>query len=157
MDIVGSDVVLDSLMKEMELTYVPKAETNNLVLAWDREQSNAHIYTDRDRLIQILEHLLDNAIKFTTKGTVRWGYQEKENGQIRFYVTDTGCGIPNDKTEVIFERFVKLDSFTQGLGLGLSLCKIIIERMHGAIGVESEVGEGSTFWFTIPNLSDNHI
>ena len=157
MDIVGSDVVLDSLMKEMELTYVPKAETNNLVLAWDREQSNAHIYTDRDRLIQILEHLLDNAIKFTTKGTVRWGYQEKENGQIRFYVTDTGCGIPNDKKEVIFERFVKLDSFTQGLGLGLSLCKIIIERMHGTIGVESEVGEGSTFWFTIPNLSDNHI
>lgn len=157
MDIVGSDVVLDSLMKEMELTYVPKAETNNLVLAWDREQSNAHIYTDRDRLIQILEHLLDNAIKFTTKGTVHWGYQEKENGQIRFYVTDTGCGIPNDKKEVIFERFVKLDSFTQGLGLGLSLCKIIIERMHGTIGVESEVGEGSTFWFTIPNLSDNHI
>ena len=157
MDIVGSDVVLDSLMKEMELTYVSKAETNNLVLAWDREQSNGHIYTDRDRLIQILEHLLDNAIKFTTKGTVRWGYQEKENGQIRFYVTDTGCGIPNDKKEVIFERFVKLDSFTQGLGLGLSLCKIIIERMHGAIGVESEVGEGSTFWFTIPNLSDNHI
>lgn len=157
MDIVGSDVVLDSLMKEMELTYVPKAETNNLVLAWDREQSNGHIYTDRDRLIQILEHLLDNAIKFTTKGTVRWGYQEKENGQIRFYVTDTGCGIPNDKKEVIFERFVKLDSFTQGLGLGLSLCKIIIERMYGTIGVESEVGEGSTFWFTIPNLSDNHI
>ena len=157
MDIVGSDVVLDSLMKEMELTYVPKAETDNLVLAWDREQSNAHIYTDRDRLIQILEHLLDNAIKFTTRGTVRWGYQEKENGQIRFYVTDTGCGIPNDKKEVIFERFVKLDSFTQGLGLGLSLCKIIIERMHGTIGVESEVGEGSTFWFTIPNLSDNHI
>ena len=149
--------MIDSLMKEMELTYVPKAETNNLVLAWDREQSNAHIYTDRDRLIQILEHLLDNAIKFTTKGTVRWGYQEKENGQIRFYVTDTGCGIPNDKKEVIFERFVKLDSFTQGLGLGLSLCKIIIERMHGTIGVESEVGEGSTFWFTIPNLSDNHI
>lgn len=114
------------MMKEMELTYVPKAETNNLVLAWDREQSNAHIYTDRDRLIQILEHLLDNAIKFTTKGTVRWGYQEKENGQIRFYVTDTGCGIPNDKKEVIFERFVKLDSFTQGLGLGCPFVKLLL-------------------------------
>ena len=157
MDIVSSDVALDPLMKEIEQIYGLKAEARDLLLAWDREQSSAHIYTDRDRLIQILEHLLDNAIKFTTKGTVRWGYQEKENGQIRFYVTDTGCGIPNDKKEVIFERFVKLDSFTQGLGLGLSLCKIIIERMHGTIGVESEVGEGSTFWFTIPNLSDNHI
>ena len=95
-------------------------------------------------------------LNLTTKGTFV-GVSREENGQIRFYVTDTGCGIPNDKKEVIFERFVKLDSFTQGLGLGLSLCKIIIERMHGAIGVESEVGEGSTFWFTIPNLSDNHI
>ena len=111
---------------------------------------------DTKRVKQILNNFLSNALKHTQEGYIDITYGVTEQG-IEIKVTDTGCGIPNDKKEVIFERFVKLDSFTQGLGLGLSLCKIIIERMHGTIGVESEVGEGSTFWFTIPNLSDNHI
>lgn len=144
-------------MKEIEQIYRPKAESRNLVLAWDGEQLGGHIYTDRGRLIQILEHLLCNAIKFTLKGTVRLGYRKKEEGRIWFYVTDTGCGIPEEKKELIFERFVKLDDFVQGLGLGLPLCKIIVDRLHGTIGVDSKVGEGSTFWFTLPDLSGKLI
>lgn len=157
MNMAGSDVLLDPLMKEIEQIYRPKAEPRNLVLAWDGEQLGGHIYTDRGRLIQILEHLLCNAIKFTLKGTVRLGYRKKEEGRIWFYVTDTGCGIPEEKKEFIFERFVKLDDFVQGLGLGLPLCKIIVDRLHGTIGVDSKVGEGSTFWFTLPDLSGKLI
>lgn len=157
MNMAGSDVLLDPLMKEIEQIYRPKAESRNLVLAWDGEQLGGHIYTDRGRLIQILEHLLCNAIKFTLKGTVRLGYRKKEEGRIWFYVTDTGCGIPEEKKELIFERFVKLDDFVQGLGLGLPLCKIIVDRLHGTIGVDSKVGEGSTFWFTLPDLSGKLI
>ena len=157
MDMAGSDVLLDPLMEEIEQIYRPKAESRSLVLAWDGEQLGAHIYTDRGRLIQILEHLLCNAIKFTLKGTVRLGYRKKEEGRIWFYVTDTGCGIPEEKKELIFERFVKLDDFVQGLGLGLPLCKIIVDRLHGTIGVDSKVGEGSTFWFTLPDLSGKLI
>lgn len=157
MDMAGSDVLLDSLMEEIEQIYRSKAESRNLVLAWDGKQLGGHIYTDRGRLIQILEHLLCNAIKFTLKGTVRLGYRKKEEGRIWFYVADTGCGIPEEKKELIFERFVKLDDFVQGLGLGLPLCKIIVDRLHGTIGVDSKVGEGSTFWFTIPDLSDKLI
>ena len=157
MNMAGSDVLLDPLMEEIEQIYRPKAESRNLVLAWDGEQLGGHIYTDRGRLIQILEHLLCNAIKFTLKGTVRLGYRKKEEGRIWFYVTDTGCGIPEEKKEFIFERFVKLDDFVQGLGLGLPLCKIIVDRLHGTIGVDSKVGEGSTFWFTLPDLSGKLI
>ena len=101
MNMAGSDVLLDPLMEEIEQIYRPKAESRNLVLAWDGEQLGGHIYTDRGRLIQILEHLLCNAIKFTLKGTVRLGYRKKEEGRIWFYVTDTGCGIPPEKQHLI--------------------------------------------------------
>ena len=67
-----------------------------------------------------------------------------------FYVTDTGCGIPQDKQDSIFGRFVKLNSFAQGTGLGLSICRTLVDNMGGKIGVESEIGKGSTFWFTLP-------
>ena len=77
------------------------------------------------------------------------GYEIRENG-ICFYVSDTGTGIPEDKVSQVFERFTKLDAKRQGTGLGLSICQTLIERMGGRIGVESEEGKGSTFWFTLP-------
>ena len=109
------------------------------------------IETDGNRLNQVITNLLTNAIKFTDKGGITFGYTlEKEENMLRFYVTDTGCGIQEDKVGTVFNRFVKLNSFVQGTGLGLSICQMIVEHMGGKIGVESEYGKGSTFWFTLP-------
>lgn len=103
----------------------------------------------KNRLMQVINNFLTNAIKFTQKGSITFGYEIRDK-MLYFHVTDTGCGIPANKKDSIFERFVKLNSFAQGTGLGLSICRTIIEHMNGTIGVESEEGKGSTFWFTIP-------
>ena len=113
--------------------------------------------TDDARLRQVLINLLVNAAKFTEQGSIVLELKMADADTALFSVTDTGCGIPEEKKELIFERFVKLDDFVQGLGLGLPLCKIIVDRLHGTIGVDSKVGEGSTFWFTLPDLSGKLI
>ncbi|MCD8269847.1 MAG: HAMP domain-containing histidine kinase [Parabacteroides sp.] len=96
-----------------------------------------------------MTNFLSNAVKFTSSGSIRYGYKLTENG-IYGYVTDTGTGIKKEFRKSIFDRFVKLDNFKQGTGLGLSICKTIVTMLNGEIGVESEEGSGSTFWFTIP-------
>ena len=109
------------------------------------------LYTDPLRLQQIIINLLNNALKFTTKGYIHFGYEVRES-DMYFFVEDTGSGILREKQEAIFQRFVKLDSFKQGTGLGLSICSTIVEKWKGQIGVESEEGHGSKFWFTVPKL-----
>ena len=111
------------------------------------------ICSDVNRLMQVMNNLITNAIKFTTKGSIRVGYRLREDESLYFYVSDTGCGIPADKLKEVFGRFVKLNSFQQGTGLGLSICESIVTRLGGQIGVISEVGQGSTFWFTLPKSS----
>ena len=108
------------------------------------------IETDDSRLQQVLINLLINATKFTPQGSIVLKLEKETDDTVLFTVTDTGCGIPADKVNSIFGRFVKLNSFVQGTGLGLSICQTIVEHMGGRIGVESEEGKGSTFWFTIP-------
>ena len=103
----------------------------------------------RQGLLQILGNFMRNAVKFTTEGSVIVGFSQ-QHGLLRFYVRDTGIGIPEEKTEHIFERFYKVDTFTQGTGLGLPICKSIAEQMGGRIGVDSAVGKGSCFWVEIP-------
>ena len=96
---------------------------------------------------------ITNAVKNTHQGHIRVGYHlEERRGQqgIYAYCEDTGSGIPQDKHAAIFERFVKLNDYVQGTGLGLPICKAIVERCGGEIGLQSEVGQGSTFWFWIP-------
>ena len=106
---------------------------------------------DRNRLTQVLTNLTTNALKFTQRGSIRIGYRLEPDGKfLYFHVSDTGCGIPADKQKSVFERFVKLNSFSQGTGLGLSICQTIVEHVGGRMGVESEEGKGSNFWFTIP-------
>lgn len=107
------------------------------------------LQTDVQRIEQVLLNLLSNAIKCTNQGFVSLSY-ELEGDFVKVSVTDTGIGIAKDKQEAVFERFVKLDEFRQGTGLGLSICKMIIEKLGGQIGVISELGKGSTFWFTLP-------
>ena len=99
-----------------------------------------------------LINLLTNAAKFTAKGSIRFGYRT-EGSRLRFYVSDTGCGIPPEGQRRIFDRFVKLNSFKQGTGLGLPICKSIVEHLGGEIGVKSEEGRGTTFWFTLPYVT----
>ena len=107
------------------------------------------IVSEKTRLTQVLTNFLSNAVKFTSSGSIRFGYRLTDDG-IYVYVTDSGMGISKESQASIFNRFVKLNSFKQGTGLGLSICKTIIEKLKGKIGVESEEGKGSTFWFTIP-------
>lgn len=108
----------------------------------DRFESDCHIYTDKNRINQVISNFITNALKFTSKGCVKVGYHTTDNEMVRFYVRDTGTGIAIDKLDVVFDRFVKLDTFKQGTGLGLSICKSIIEELGGSIGVESELGKG---------------
>lgn len=98
----------------------------------------------------VLTNFVDNAVKYTTEGHIKVGYRMEEN-DIYVYCEDTGLGIPKDKQEIVFERFMKLNDFVQGTGIGLSICKALVERMGGTIGVDSEGdGKGSTFWFRMP-------
>ena len=107
------------------------------------------IKTDREKLLEILDNLMQNALKFTSHGSVTLGY-DVLGSNVRIWVKDTGKGIPAEDQEKIFERFVKLDEFIPGTGLGLSVAKSYALSLNGTMGVESQVGEGSTFWVELP-------
>ncbi|MGL5682441.1 MAG: ATP-binding protein [Marinifilaceae bacterium] len=109
------------------------------------------IITDEGRVFQVLEKLISNACKFTSVGTITLTYGIDEGGnKIRFDISDTGCGIPQDKLSAIFERFIKLDEFKQGVGLGLPICRAVVSKLGGEIWAVSEINKGTTFSFTIP-------
>lgn len=115
------------------------------------------IYTDRHRLVQILSNLLSNAIKHTEEGEIHIGYEWCEKDKVRFYVSDTGKGIPEEMQQKIFARFVQaVENHSKGVGLGLALCKGFVEYLGGEIGLESVEGKGSTFWFTLPCRMPNN-
>lgn len=125
-------------------------------ILFDSNSPEYLVFTDENRLQQIIVNFVNNAVKFTHEGEIRIGYSLLNDTEIEIYVQDTGVGIPKSKLASIFERFVKLDSFVQGTGLGLSICQSLVEIMKGRIGVESEEGKGTRFWFTLPydpNLS----
>ena len=104
--------------------------------------------TDALRLQQLLTNLLSNAAKFTSEGEINLSFAVDESkGEVRFFVTDTGCGIPEDKCKKIFERFEKLDDFVQGTGLGLSVCQIISEQLKGSLSVDVSYKGGARFVF----------
>lgn len=124
--------------------------TSDVALLYNGDMlPSVRLRTDTQRIEQVLLNLLSNAIKCTNQGFVSLSY-EVEGDFVRVSVTDTGIGIDKEKQASVFERFVKLDDFRQGTGLGLSICKMIIEKLGGEIGLRSELGKGSTFWFTLP-------
>lgn len=118
---------------------------------FDPETPDYIIRSDRKRLTQVVTNFINNALKFTTEGNVTLSYHLlEEEGMIEFSVRDSGIGIPADKVDKVFDRFMKVSTFSQGTGLGLSICKSIIDQFQGTIGVESEEGKGSRFWFKHP-------
>ena len=148
-DFVRSDLdVNESCMKIIKSLEMKVPETVDL--AFEKYMPDCHIYTDKNRFMQVITNFINNALKFTKQGTIALGYEQTFPHEIKFYVRDTGVGIPKEKLDSIFERFVKLNTFVQGTGLGLSICKSLVSQMGGKIGVESTEGEGSCFWFTHP-------
>ena len=109
---------------------------------------------DKNRLTQILTNLLTNSIKHTEKGFIRFGYK-RTAASVEFFVEDSGEGIPRDKIDSIFSRFVQLDSWSKGVGLGLAICRVLVEQMGGKIWVTSELGKGSIFYVTLPLIRPN--
>lgn len=121
----------------------------HLVVNLEVDEEHPVAYTDAEAVYRLLNNLFSNAIKFTGEGSVTMGYR-KEETRYYFYVKDTGKGMNYNDLKRIFERFDKLDEYAQGTGLGLALCKSIVAHLGGEIGVESEEGKGSTFWFVLP-------
>ena len=122
---------------------------NGVKLILDDVDTDMYTSGDWNRIIQIISNLLSNATKFTPKGEIHFGYREKEDF-VEFYVKDSGIGIPAARIATIFRRFGKVDDFVQGTGLGLTLCRMLVEKMGGRIWLRSQEGKGSRFYFTLP-------
>lgn len=138
------------LFIELEDTFRLRNKKSGICICYHRRTTECVVKADRNRLVQVMMNLMNNAVKFTGEGSIEFGFDVREDGFLHFYVTDTGCGIPEERLEEIFGNFVKLNSFVQGTGLGLTICRAIVERMGGKIGAVSRLGQGSTFWFTLP-------
>ena len=145
------EMVLNILLEELASAMRTRIVAEEVVLNCVTLSAPCFVVAEKKRLSQVLINLLTNAIKFTTKGSIRLGY-EIHGKMLYFYVADTGCGFPESQKQKVFERFVRLDSAKPGTGLGLAICRTIVEKMGGCIGVESEEGKGSCFWFTIPYI-----
>lgn len=148
MEFIYSEVNLNDLIQNLGYTFRFKIK-KEVYMSLDIPSEPYILYTEKNRLTQVLSNFISNACKYTFEGSITVGY-EIEGKQIYFYVRDTGKGIEKENLPHVFERFAKFDTFVKGTGLGLSICELIIQTLGGEIGVESEVGKGSTFWFTLP-------
>lgn len=142
--------LVNDLLQELVEKFTQRATEKQLTITVDPHSENLELFTDRVRLMQILSHYIDNALKFTTEGGVTIGCNVQVSS-IRAWVRDTGKGIDSafcgDK---LFERFVKVDEFEQGTGLGLSICRSLARTLGGKVGMDSEIGVGSLFWVDVP-------
>lgn len=148
-EFVKSDTDVNLLCSEIIRSLRMKVPAG-VELVFEECLPGCHVWADKNRLNQVISNFINNALKFTFSGSITLGYYRQTDGYLQFYVRDTGMGIPKNKIKTVFDRFVKLNSFVHGTGLGLSICKSLVEQMGGTIGVESEEGEGSCFWFTYP-------
>ena len=154
LDFVWSNVNINAMMYDLEKIFQMRNAANpDVVIKCVASVGDCVIRTDRQRLIQVVSNLMTNAIKFTTQGSIIMGY-EKRKEEIYFYVEDTGKGISKEGVRHIFERFYKVDNFTQGAGLGLSICQTIVERFRGEINVSSELREGTRFTVRVPDFNE---
>ena len=127
-----------------------RIQNPNVAFIKDNPYTTLMAVLDKERIQQVITNFVTNAVKYTNEGHIKVGYEQKDGG-LYFYCEDTGAGIPKEDQGKIFERFVKLNDYVQGTGLGLNISKAIVEAFQGKIGVNSEgQGQGSTFWFWIP-------
>ncbi|UVO99985.1 ATP-binding protein [Bacteroides sp. BFG-257] len=150
LEYVYANIDVNKMLSEIEQAARMRQPNANVTICAVTPLPDLFLYTDQRRITQVLNNFISNAMKFTNAGSITFGYEEPKDGYIRFFVTDTGTGIPSEKVADIFNRFVKLDSFKQGTGLGLAISQNIVKELKGEIGVLSELGKGSTFWFTLP-------
>ena len=140
---------LNDTLRSVVDTYNPKVQ-EGVHVSTMFAQGAISITTDLGRLTEVMNHLMANAVKFTLQGSITVGYDAPENKRIRIWVRDTGKGIAPENHERVFERFFKVDEYIPGAGLGLSICRTMAYSMGGHVGVDSALGEGSTFWFELP-------
>jgi CheY-like chemotaxis protein len=142
---------LSELCKNIQLIFKFRCP-DNVRLLWSNPTMNVTLNTDANRITQIFSNLISNALKHTSQGSITYGYRLINDGQeVEFFVTDTGTGIAEEDIKHIFNTYMSRDAENQnGYGLGLALCKIIVEKMNGSINVTSKLGQGSTFTFTLP-------
>ena len=148
MDFKFADMNVKEVINEIVTSFRIKMPDNVALIA-PQDSPECQIYSDRMRLTQVISNFLNNAIKYTSEGCITLAY-EIIGDEIKFSVTDTGDGMSKEIQAHIFDRFYKGNTFKQGTGLGLSICETIVNRLGGRIGVNSELGKGSTFWFTHP-------
>ena len=148
MEFIDENIQMDELCEELRQMHQMRIK-NDVKIIFERPAASLTIVSDSHRLRQLYSNLISNAIKYTEKGSITLGYKLKGN-MMEGYVRDTGSGIPVEKLNNVFGRFEKLDLLKQGFGLGLSICKSILDKMGGKIWVESELGVGSCFYFSIP-------
>lgn len=141
-------IELNLLCQEVVSSYMADTE-REVPIVFAGGCDDCYIISDRSKLVQVLSNLINNAIKFTQQGCITVGFRKLQKG-IEFYVQDTGIGIVAENIQLIFNRFEKLNHFAHGTGLGLTICRNLVEKLDGTIGVESEPGIGSRFWFTVP-------
>ena len=151
LEFIYSDTDVNQIMRELEGIFRLRLEEADspVRIVFEPCLPVCFIHTEKNRVSQVLSNFLSNAFKYTKEGTITLGYKVRED-DIYFYVQDTGTGIPAENVDKVFERFMKLDAKKQGTGLGLSISQTIIKKLGGEIGVFSEYGKGSTFWFTLP-------
>ena len=151
LEFIYSDTDVNQIMRELEGIFRLRLEEADspVRIVFEPCLPVCFIHTEKNRVSQVLSNFLSNAFKYTKEGSITLGYKVRED-DIYFYVQDTGAGIPAGKVDKVFERFMKLDAKKQGTGWGLSISRTIIKKLGGEIGVFSEYGKGSTFWFTLP-------
>lgn len=149
-----ADVDFAKAFNDICQTLAQRVENPNVQFIKENPYQTLQTRLDMGRITQVVTNFVTNAVKYTQNGHIKVGYRIQDNG-IYMYCEDTGTGIPKEKCPQVFERFVKLNDYVQGTGLGLSICKAIAERCNGKIGVDSEVGQGSTFWMWIPCVINN--
>ena len=142
---------LSEMCKSLKMIFKFRC-SEDVELIWTQPNMKVTLNTDVNRLTQVFSNLISNALKHTTKGSITYGYRLINDGQeVEFFVSDTGTGISPEDQKHIFETYVSRDAEKQaGYGLGLALCKIIVEKMKGTISCSSKLGEGSTFRFILP-------
>lgn len=148
LDFVYAETDVVEIFRTLEQVYRLRVK-KGVVLRCELPDAECVVRTERTRITQVLSNFLSNAVKFTDKGEIRFGFEHIDGG-LRFFVEDTGRGIAPENLSRVFVRFEKFDKFVPGNGLGMSICESIVKRMNGLIGVESELGKGSVFWFTLP-------